>query len=203
MKETPPKSPKNKRSDPLSYKAWNALRDRLCAQLLPPRPGALSTSEQLDRLVAGEDPDPRHQWDLRQRKLLLEIDLCRFYERSEPADDYMETPWQIDAMREDLESEGWEDPSESDAISCLLSSTLELEKETRDYLAKEWMRLVPLSMPPTPGREKREFAETIKNLKRLLRERGVSMEKAVDVIAATLGTSSAALRQRLQRAPRK
>jgi hypothetical protein len=97
-----------------------------------------------------------------------------------------------------------EDVDENTAISFLLYSTWELKQDTRDYLAAEWLKRVRMRRPPRPERDRHELAASIRNLKTLLWGKGISMEKAEEMIAAGLELPSVgALRQRLTRAPRK
>ena len=200
MKRASVKPPKNKRRAGPDF-FWilprRKLGDRLASELLPPRPaGGLSLAD----FVAGK-PDPQSEWDRRRDELEWEIARC-FFKRSRPEDDdYEEIPWQIEAWHEDLKKEGFEDASEDDATKCLLASTLELEQETRDYLAKEWSRRVPRPSPPDAARQRREWGEAVVRLKAMLKERGVSKGKADDIIAEVLGVPSGeTLRKQLVRA---
>ena len=197
MKRASVKPPKNKRRAGPDFfwilQKWK-LEDRLASELLPPRPaGGLSLGD----FVAGK-LRPQSEWDRRREELKWEIARC--FLRSED-EDYEEIPWQIEAWHEDLKKEGFEDLSEDDAIKCLLESTLELEQETRDYLAKEWSRRVPRPSPPDAARQRREWGEAVVRLKAMLKERGVSKGKADDIIAEVLGVpSSETLRKQLVRA---
>ena len=197
MKRASVKPPKNKRRAGPDF-FWilprRKLGDRLASELLPPRPaGGLSLAD----FVAGK-PDPQSEWDRRREELKWEIARCLL--RSEH-EDYEEIPWQIEAWHEDLKKEGFEDASEDDATKCLLASTLELEQETRDYLAKEWSRRIPRPSPPDAARERREWGEAVVRLKAMLKERGVSKGKADDIIAEVVGVSSGeTLRKQLVRA---
>jgi hypothetical protein len=95
-------------------------------------------------------------------------------------------------------------PSDDDLIIYLLHTDLEIEPETKAYLAREWSRRVPLPSPPDPDSHYRDFAECIKRVKRLLITSGsMKAEQAEQVIADALGIERSALLKRLQRASKK
>jgi hypothetical protein len=206
MTRTSPKPPKNKRksSDDLFY-LFRSLSERLCAELLPPRPqGPRTSAEALDNFAAGR-PDPRVQWDQRRKELELKVTLCRHIEPSE----FNEVPWQLEDLQDCLRQEFGCGVTLDEAIGFVLAHGGvygEIERETWQYIAKEWDRRRPI-LPEKKIREyldRREVDSFIRNVKTLLRgEYGWPAGKADDFIAAALGLPSGnTLRQRLQRGRR-
>jgi hypothetical protein len=219
-----PKSPKNKRKS--LHDLFKLLSERLCAELLPPRPQRpRTTAEALDNLAAGKPTDPRSEWDKRRKELESEIELCRYV--SEPSESNP-VPWQIEALQEDLRKmfkDDFEDDddyvsyshvSEDDAIRFLLAQGgmvgWELDREVWQHITNEWDQRLLQGFKAgfdAASRAKsgiksvydRQFARSINKLKILLREKyELPAGKAEDLIAEALGTSGNTLRQRLQRA---
>ncbi len=117
-----------------------------------------------------------------------------------------ESPWMDD---DDSGHDDWgHSPhfykSEEDwALGELLASDHKLEPETRAYIIRRYLtKSIYLGDMIDRDRKNAEFAETIKRVKRLLRQSGRTADEADQDIAEDLGIPVPTLRQRLTRAPK-
>jgi hypothetical protein len=173
------------------------LNHRIIERLLGPRPRGRTLQQMLDSWVGG--PDPREEWDRRRRELELDLAHCR---HRELPPELPTVPEQVEEMLEEIRQRDpeWHWASTDEAVIALLYSNLELEPETRRYIAEE-LNNPPLPYSPNPERDLREAVMSINRIKDFLCKNGLAAGEADQFIAEALGLSSAGnLRQRLQRA---
>ena len=194
--------------------ARDKLREHLIKRLLPSavkERRTMNNRELLDRFATGTVM-PLVELERIEREVARDVDRCfpPFVYPDDPDNTYPDTPWLIEAIKDDLQNppEGiprWPDDDVLDdaAINILLRTDLELDRETRDYLLWALEQRYKVPHPPDRARERREFVTSMERAKALLRRPdgpALSAEAAEREIATCLGLSRDTLIQRIKRA---